>query len=236
MLVFITGTDTGVGKTVTTCSILRSAARDGIAVHGLKPIETGFIDIRDDRSDSTEILRSLNQPIDIARINLYSFRSPVAPQVAAQYEGRDIDWDVLLGFIRDADLPNRLVLVEGAGGPLVPICAGKSFADLAAEINMPAIVVVGSKLGCINHTLLTVGSLQQRGIRILGYIFNELGAIEPKESADIAVSRESNRMVLHELLTPSGVNEIGYIPYLESRSQLSDVTITPFWNELLAVS
>jgi dethiobiotin synthase len=234
MLVLITGTDTGIGKTVANCEILRKASAAGTNVHGLKPIETGVPDIAKKTTDSSIILQTLKKLGDesatIDQINLYSYRSPVAPLVAARHEKHLIDWNELLRFIRQADAPDRLVTVEGAGGLLVPICQGKSFADLASELKMKVVIVVGSKLGCINHTLLTVHYLKQRQLSLIGYVFNDLGLFETSPAPNTTVSQESNREILRELLAPTEVPEIGFIPYMKSPFNSGSAIIQPFWN------
>lgn len=238
MLVLITGTDTGVGKTVAHQQILRHASRAGVSVHGLKPIETGVERITEETTDTSKILLTLQSigrtALSHSDINLYSYRSPVAPQVAAEYEELPIDWGRLIDFIRSADSPDKLITVEGAGGLLVPIWKELTFADLARELQMSILVVVGSKLGCINHTLLTVECIRQRELPLLGYIFNELGPEEPLPAPDVTVSRRHNRQQLKQSLFKFGVSEVGYIPYLEKASDEDRTLVKPLWSSLLS--
>lgn len=185
MRAFITGTDTGVGKTFVTALLARALRRAGLDTIALKPLCSG------DRGDA-EILRSAcGSELEIDRVNPLWFRAPVAPLLAARYENRDISFPALEEWFRTVSAGRQSVLVEGAGGWLAPVAEGKTIADLAAVFQLPVIVVTANRLGCVNHTLLTIGSIRSRGLECRGIIFNSL-------SRESGGSPQSNRALLEE--------------------------------------
>jgi len=166
---FVTGTDTGVGKTVTTAAIGWALAATGRRVAVLKPAQTGVE--ADQPGDAEFVLAALGSAQPPASAVPYRLRAPAAPLVAARAEGMAID----LGRIYDAYAALRashdVVLVEGAGGLLVPLVEGVSMADLAAALHLPLAIAARPSLGTINHTLLTVEAARQRGLDVLGVVF-----------------------------------------------------------------
>ena len=188
MSYFITGTDTGVGKTHVTALLLRAFNQTGRSALGYKPLACG------DRLDA-EILRAAGAdpslPLDV--INPVFYRVPASPMAAALIENRVTDLaEVHRGF---QTLRQRagIVLVEGAGGWLVPISSGYSMADLAADFALPVLVVVNNRLGALNHTLLTVSAIEARGLTCAGLILNQVE--DARDAASI-----SNRILLEKLL------------------------------------
>jgi dethiobiotin synthetase len=133
---------------------------------------------------------SCDQPLESVSSALYPI--PAAPLVAAEAEGESIDPDLLLHDFRRLVPDYDAVLVEGAGGLLVPIAKGFTYADLALLLGLPVLVVVGSKLGCINHALLTLSELERRGVPVVGYVINELEAA-PDAAHAVASNRETLR-------------------------------------------
>lgn len=185
MRAFITGTDTGVGKTFVTALLARALRRAGLDTVALKPLCSG------DRGDA-EILRSAcGEELEIDRVNPLWFGTPVAPLLAARYENRQVSLPELEEWFRAVSAGRQSVLVEGAGGWLAPVADGKLIADLAVAFGLPVILVVANRLGCINHTLLTIGSIRSHGLECRGIIFNSLS----RESDEAA---QSNRALLGE--------------------------------------
>ena len=173
--VFVTGTDTGVGKTVIACGLARALRQKGIDVGVMKPCETG---VGPDGPLDALALRSaagVNDPIEV--ICPHSFALPAAPSVAAQVEGRVVDLARIRVASKALAARHEFLLVEGAGGWLVPITPEFAMADLAAELGLPVLVVARASLGTINHTLLTVEAIERRGIPLAGVVVNHAGGI-----------------------------------------------------------
>jgi dethiobiotin synthetase len=181
--VLITGTDTGVGKTFVGCGLAAALTARGNRVGVLKPAETGCA-LRDGElypEDALRLAAFARSPLSIEQLCPYRFALPVAPSIAAEIEGTVIEKERILALFRQTSAQCDIMLVEGAGGLLVPLHGRYTFADLARELDVPVLVVVGSKLGALNHTLLTLSCAQAMSLRVAGYIVNH-----PLASADIA--------------------------------------------------
>jgi dethiobiotin synthetase len=168
MSFFITGTDTGVGKTYFTRLALQSLRLNGIDAVGYKPIACG------DRDDAVE-LAAASGGLPIDEVNPVHFAAPLAPYVAALLENRPVDPADLIAGYHALRAKHASVLVEGAGGWEVPIAPGYRIADLAANLGLPVVVVAANRLGALNHTLLTVAAIQSRGLTCAGIVLNQLG-------------------------------------------------------------
>jgi len=188
MSYFITGTDTGVGKTHVTALLLRAFNEAGRPALGYKPLACG------DRLDA-DILRAAGaEPsLPLNAINPVFYRVPAAPMAAAMIENRVPDLAAVRAGFDALAARATTVLVEGAGGWLVPISESYSMADLAADLGLPVLVVVNNKLGALNHTLLTVHAIEARGLRCAGLLLNQVA--DERDSASI-----SNRILLEKLL------------------------------------
>ncbi len=202
----VTGTDTGIGKTTVSCAIAAAAANRGCKVGVLKPIETGCrpdprgVLIPED-AERLRYFSGCREPIDT--ICPYRFTDPLAPSIAAVRDGHEIRVDAIVETIVDFRRRHDLTLVEGAGGLLVPIWGDTTFADLALEAKLPLLIVVGNRLGAINHAQLTAGWARAVGLETAGYVINNLSAEE-----DLAA--KTNIDVLAELLGPP----LGILPWL----------------------
>jgi dethiobiotin synthetase len=166
MRAFLTGTDTGVGKTFATALLARALRRAGLDTIALKPICSG------DRGDAEILRTACDSELELDEVNPLWFQAPVAPYLAARREGRTVSIPALESWFRSISKGRQSVLVEGAGGWLVPIAQNLLIADLAAALGLPVIVVVANRLGCINHTLLTIESIRSRGLECRGIILN----------------------------------------------------------------
>jgi dethiobiotin synthase len=168
-IVLVTGTDTGVGKTVVGCGLGRRLSREGTRVVAVKPVESGCGDGPDEGEDGALLAAATGQSMPAAA--LVRLRTPVAPPVAAGREGVALDaaaWERgIREFARDADL----LLLEGAGGLLSPLTWDVTALDLAANLGAAAILVAPDRLGTLNHTLLTMGVLRTAGVPLLGVVF-----------------------------------------------------------------
>lgn len=206
---FVTGTDTGIGKTLVSCAILAALRRRGARIGVFKPAETGCLPGPDGRLCGADASRlraaaGLGQPLESVATALYAV--PAAPLVAAEAAGEAIEPPALeKGFAQVADGTDA-VLVEGAGGLLVPIAEGFTTADLIRTLGIPVLVVVGSKLGCLNHGLLTLEALQQRELAVAGWVLNHAHA-GPDDAHAVATNRAT-------LARFTGVPELGSLPFL----------------------
>ena len=173
---FVTGTDTGVGKTTITLGVMRALQARGQAVTAMKPVASGCVRTPSGLiSDDARRLQACSS-VDVCydRVNPYAFEPPIAPHIAADAVGVRIDIDVIERALRCLATDADQVLVEGVGGWLVPINRRQTMADVALALGLPVIMVVGVTLGCINHALLTAGAVQSAGLRLAGWIANRI--------------------------------------------------------------
>ena len=171
---FVTGTDTGVGKTLISTALVRAYARSGLHVAGLKPVVSGVVG---GRWEDVEALRRASVPPRAERACcLHAFHEAIAPHWAAQQAGCEMDVEGIADFVRAQARSVDAVVVEGAGGFLVPLNARHGFADLAQALGLPVVLVVGLRLGAINHALLTEEAILRRGLTVRGWVGNHLAA------------------------------------------------------------
>lgn len=205
--IFITGTDTGVGKTFFACGLAAVLRESGVKVGVMKPAETGC-DLGDGKivpHDAAALKEASDCGLPLAQICPYQFREPLAPSVAAEREGVRIDIDRLMDMYSEISALHDITIIEGAGGLLVPLLPSYTYADFAKVLKLPIIVVAANKLGMINHLLLTLEHASCKGLSVLGYVLNQ---IESRPS----LATETNREALASL---TGVPCMGEIPYFE---------------------
>ncbi len=175
---FVTGTDTGVGKTLVSAALTRALAARGLRIAVMKPIASGS-DLTPQgprNSDALALMAAANVTAPYEVVNPYCFLPPVSPHIAAREASVTIDLALLRSRFDSLAAASDCVIVEGAGGWLAPISDTASMADLAAALSLPVLLVVGLRLGCLNHALLTRESLAARGVAFAGWIAN---AIDP---------------------------------------------------------
>lgn len=173
---FVTGTDTEIGKTHVACLLLKQYAAQGLKVIGMKPIAAGceLVDGEWVNDDVQRLVAASNVQAPIDLINPYRFKEPIAPHLAAEKAGVTIDIDVIVNAFNQLQTMADVVIVEGAGGFLVPLNQSETMADLAIALDIPTILVVGMRLGCINHSLLTVEAIKARGLTLHGWVANHI--------------------------------------------------------------
>lgn len=204
---FVTGTDTGVGKTLVACGLAALLRDSGYRVGVMKPVETGCEE-RDGRlfpQDAYYLKEASGCEEPLEKICPYSLKEPLAPSIAAERSGVKIDIDQIATLYSELSSTHDVTIVEGAGGLLVPLLPHYTYADLAKLVKLPLLVVAANRLGAINHLLLTLEHASCQGLRVLGYIFNRL-SIEPSLAAH--TNRET-------LLSLTAVPCLGEIPYIE---------------------
>ena len=207
MQLLITGTDTGVGKTLVTCGLAAYLVSLGKRVGVMKPVETGCKEQNGVlySRDSSLLAFFSNSSLSLAELCPYRFGPPLAPSVAADMAGVSILPENILSIFRRISDQHDVVLVEGSGGLLVPLVHRYTFSNLARDMEVPVIVVVGSKLGALNHTLLTLSHAHNSSIPVKGYILNN-----PMPILDEAT--RTNAATLEQL---TDVPCLGHIPHLE---------------------
>lgn len=173
---FVTGTDTEIGKTYATCALLHAARSRGLTALGMKPVAAGTEMVGNERlNEDVAALRAASSfDPGLALLNPWCLASPIAPHIAAAEEGVRIAPAPIVDALGALRQRADVVLVEGVGGFRVPLADDYDSADLAAELALPLILVVGLRLGCINHALLTVEAIERRGLELAGWIGNRI--------------------------------------------------------------
>lgn len=173
---FVTGTDTGVGKTLAACALLSALSRVGVSAVGMKPVAAGALLIDGVWvNEDVQALRAASaRAVPENLLNPYLFRDAVAPHLAAERKGVRIELPRIRAAFDDLARLAEVVVVEGAGGWRVPLDAGHDMADLAVTLDLPVVLVVGMRLGCLNHALLTAESVTRRGLRLAAWIANRV--------------------------------------------------------------
>jgi dethiobiotin synthetase len=175
--IFITGTGTDVGKTFVAASLIRHLRQMGRVVDALKPVVSGFEPDKAASSDPGILLQALGRPVtatEIDRISPWRFRAPLSPDLAAAREGKAIDVDEVITFCQTAiDQRRDILLIEGAGGIMVPLDQDRTTLDLMMALQLPLILVAGSYLGTISHTLTALDALFRRNMQVLAIIVSE---------------------------------------------------------------
>lgn len=175
-ILFVTGTDTDVGKTVATSQLLRALVASGKRAVGMKPVASGC-EWRDGTLWNADVAAhaaasNVAAPLDL--VNPYRFEPPISPHLAARQAGITLDLDHLVHCAQQLEKLADVVVVEGAGGWLAPLSDSASMEDLARRLNAPVVLVVGMRLGCLNHALLSVRAIQDCGLPLAGWIANRI--------------------------------------------------------------
>ena len=185
MSYFITGTDTGVGKTLVSCALLHAFAAQGKRVVGMKPVAAGCDE--HGLNDDVRLLRAASNVLaSLGQINPYALPYPIAPHIAARNAGMRIDFARILTSCHELSSQTDVMIVEGVGGFCVPLNDTQDSADLAVQLDLPVILVVGMRLGCLNHALLTTRAIADCGLKCAGWVANVLDADMPALRDNIA--------------------------------------------------
>lgn len=198
---FVTGSDTNVGKTLISCALLHGFAAQGKRVVGMKPVAAGC-DAEEQNDDVRQLRAAGNVAVGYGQINPYCFQPAIAPHIAAQRAGVIIQFARIKESYQELAAQTDVVIVEGVGGFIVPLNAQQDSADLVRELNLPVILVVGMRLGCLNHALLTVEAITSRGLMLAGWVAN---LIEP----GMPMCEENIAALQQRIATPL----LGVVPY-----------------------
>ena len=207
MRYFITGTDTDCGKTLVTLGFMQLCRERGLTTAGMKPVAAGALRTREGllNSDALAIQEQCKPALDYASVNPYCFEAAVAPHLAADLADRRIELDLLEKQYHALTQSHEAVVVEGVGGWKVPLNEEEDSADLCLRLKLPVVLVVGLRLGCINHALLTVSSIQASGAPLLGWIANHI-------DANMALAEENIQTLKRRIRAPL----LGRIPRLDN--------------------
>lgn len=211
---FVTGTDTEVGKTVASSALLQAANRAGYKSAGYKPVASGSEytaqGLRND--DALALQRNSRVALRYEQVNPFTFAEPTSPHIVSAAEGRPIDAATISAGLRGLEALSDWVLVEGAGGWFTPLSDALTFADWVQEEQLPVILVVGVKLGCINHAMLTARAVLHAGLPLAGWIAND---IQPPGK------RHSEYLATLKRVLPAPF--LGEIPWLADAAQREDL-------------
>lgn len=207
---FISGTDTDVGKTFIASALLAGAKAQGYSTLGMKPIAAGCAETAAglQNEDALKLQQNSSIVLPYQQVNPVVLKPAIAPHIALQEVGRRVNISQLAGFCRGVLMKKAdLTLIEGAGGWRVPLNAQETLADLAKELQLPVILVVGLRLGCINHAILTAEAIQRDGVSLAGWVGNTIDPEMPRLNENI----ETLNAVI-----PAPC--LGIMPYLDSNN------------------
>jgi len=224
---FVTGTDTEVGKTIVTASLVSLLIHDGFDVGVMKPVETGCSK-KNGRlvpRDATFLKVVSDSKDGLSLINPYRFSKPLAPSIAAEFDHKEIKIEKISFAYEKLSEKHDITFVEGAGGLLVPLTGKLTNADLILKLALPIIVVVGSKLGAVNHALLTVSWARENGIRVIGLVINQPNR-SPGTRKNLA--QKTNPGLIRSFAEVPILGEVPYIPSISrprffSKSAVSNI-------------
>jgi dethiobiotin synthetase len=190
--IFITGTDTGVGKTLAAVAILQALVREGVRAVGMKPVAAGVMHGATCNADVEALVAAGNVDAPLSDVNPYSLPAAIAPHLAAARAGVTVDLERIAAAYHRLSMVADVVVVEGAGGVLVPLGERTDMLDIARRLDLPVLLVVGVRLGCLNHALLSAQAIAARGLVLSGWIANR---IDPSmEAADANVAALADRL------------------------------------------
>jgi dethiobiotin synthetase len=204
---FITGTSTNVGKTLVATGLLAAAAKQGLSTVGIKPVAAGCEVTNDGlrHEDALQLQAQSSLPVSYEQVNPVALEPAIAPHIAAAEAGRRLSADRLAGFCRGVMMQRPdFTVMEGAGGWRVPLNERETFADLAKIMQFPVVLVVGMELGCINHALLTAEAIQRDGLKLAGWVANQV-------VPDMERYQENLEALQRRIPCPM----IGEVPYLQ---------------------
>ncbi len=202
----VTGTDTGVGKTLVCCALLHGFAGLGKSTAGMKPVAAGATRTAEGwlNDDVARLRAAANVTAPLSRINPYCFEPAVAPHLAARQAGVEISLETIARAYGELAAQAEIVIVEGVGGFCVPLNANQDSADLAVRLGLAVILVVGMRLGCLNHALLTAEAIRSRGLPLAGWVANR---IDPA----MALADENGAALAERLGAPL-LGDLAYAP------------------------
>lgn len=220
---FITGTDTDVGKTWVSLAILHAVAGSGRRTIALKPVAAGTEESVDGwkNDDALSLQGAATVKLPYSQVNPFLMKDPVAPHIAAQKENKNLSVARIVGLCRGAAMtPHDFLLIEGAGGWRVPLNARETLADVATELGAQVILVVGMKVGCISHALLTAEAIRHDGLHLAGWVANQTSETPMRYLSE-------NIATLQERLRAPFLGEVSYNPDKEVAKSAAELNLAP---------
>jgi dethiobiotin synthetase len=219
--IFITGTDTGVGKTVVACALVRALRSQGARVAVMKPVASGAVQTSGGlrNADALALIEAAGTTAEYPDVNPYCFEPAISPHIAAKEAGIEVDTGLIRHKFDALAAESDWVVVEGAGGWFAPISEHQTMADLAWALSVPAVMVVGLKLGCLNHAQLTRLGVEAQGVSLVGWIANEVDPGMMRVAANLAA--------LERLL---GERPLAVLPHVEDAR--APLALTPLAERL----
>lgn len=229
---FVTGTDTEVGKTLVSCGLLQALADQGLSTAGYKPVAAGTearggVEVND---DVAALCAASRPPLPSEAVCACLLKAACAPHIAARLEGREISPSALIDGARRLAGQADVVVVEGVGGFCVPLAGDWGTDDLAAELALPVVLVVGLRLGCLNHALLTAQAVRARGLTLAGWVANRIDPRMPWTEDNLATLQA--RLARH-----FDAPHLGTVPWLEApsaRAAADCLDVAPLLSRLAA--
>ena len=217
--IFVTGTDTGAGKTVASAALLHAFRARGLRAVGMKPVASGCVATAEGwRNDDALALRAASDPVPpYDDLNPYALPAPLAPEIAARDAGVDVQLGVLVSAFERLHPLADLVLVEGVGGWAAPLTATLDQRHLVQELRLPVVLVVGMRLGCINHARLSARAIQDDGARLVGWIANE---VDPEMER-----RDENFALLSARMPVPCWGRLPYAPHTDARALAAHLSV-----------
>lgn len=216
---FVAGTDTGVGKTAVSCALLNAAAHVGLRTAAVKPVAAGCDD-QGHNEDALLLQSAMTASLEYRQVNPVALAAPIAPHIAANREGKSLQASRLAGLCRGVMFSEAdFILIEGAGGWRVPLNPRETLADLAVQLQVGVILVVGMRLGCINHALLTAEAIRRDGLRLAAWVANQPG---PRMDC-----HDENLETLRQMLPAPLLGDVPFIPDWEAAEAAKFLTIQP---------
>jgi len=201
---FVAGTDTGVGKTAVSCALMAAASASGLRTAAVKPVAAGCDD-DGHNDDALCLMAAMTEELEYSQVNPVALKAAIAPHIAANLVGKTLQASRLVGLCRGVMLGKAdFVLIEGAGGWRVPINPRETLADVAVQLQVGVILVVGMRLGCINHALLTAEAIRRDGLQLAAWVANQPGLRMARH--------EENLETLRQMLPAPLLGDVPFLP------------------------
>lgn len=219
---FVTGTDTGVGKTLVATALINILVRQKYKVTGMKPVASGCEQVEGEwqNDDARALMAVSNVDAPYKLVNPYAFEPAIAPHLAASFAGENISISVIEDSYYQLKSMADKIIVEGAGGWLAPVSNKESMADIAVALGLPVILVVGLRLGCLNHALLSAQSIVEKGAKLSGWVAN---SIDPQ-----FLEKSANIDALNSRIQAPCLGQISYAKRVVQVDDISDNLILGF--------
>ncbi|HEY4219560.1 MAG TPA: dethiobiotin synthase [Gemmatimonadaceae bacterium] len=222
----VTGTDTGIGKTVVACALASALTRRGMRVAAMKPVETGC-EFSDPARDGARLARAAAETRDLSVVAPLVFPEPVAPVLAAELAGSAIDVAALDGAVEKASRGYDALIVEGAGGLLVPVTNDAAYDKLFARWSLDVVIVAANRLGVINHTRLTIAAARAAGLRVRAVVLNQVADAggDRSTSHNLRLIHDLEHVPVVELPRMPAVDDLALVATIAERSGLVDLIV-----------